>query len=238
MSYKFSRLIDVAREKMAICNDPIHDLGHVERVVKISKDLGQSYELKTMHIQALELAAWWHDVGRTVTKRPSILWMVFVDDTISAIMLCWQTIRRGLFGGVPGLASRIIFCNSFVTGKFFSKILLSKKTRMLLNILHDADTIDILSTNRMEQVLDLVMKSRLYLVGYRFLAWWNFSTSELAMRTKAGKKYIMSFFKKFLDWMRAPQVYCWHVRHFGQEWFVKNTCRVEQYILRARVLYL
>ena len=132
---KIQKLTIKAQEIMCSSSDPIHDIRHVRRVVENVQKLSQELYLSPQEQQAIELAAWWHDAGRTITQKPSFVWMLFLDDIISAFMIWVYTIRYGVFGSVAGISSRLIFCKSLGTGALLTRILLRKKTRILLNIL-------------------------------------------------------------------------------------------------------
>ena len=100
---------------MANSSDPIHDLEHVERVVNNVEVLIKDIKLTQKEKDAVILAAWWHDVGRTLTKNPHTIWMTFFDDMISSAMLWKQTLKIKMFGSTAGMASRLILCKSIGT---------------------------------------------------------------------------------------------------------------------------
>ena len=64
---KNKKLIDIAIEKIKVCeNDPLHFIGHTIDVVNYVKEL-----LKEIlaNKEICIIAAYWHDVGRTVTDK-------------------------------------------------------------------------------------------------------------------------------------------------------------------------
>lgn len=215
---KIEKLISIAKLKMKDSNDPIHDLDHVTRVVAMVQNMGSEMNISEKHMSAIILAAWWHDVGRTITKRPSFIYMIFLDDIISSIMLWAYTIRYGLFGSIAGIASRIILCKSYGSGKLFTKLLTTKKTQLLVDMLEDADMIDVLHSARVQKIFPLVESSYKYKWGYKTLAWINFSTKTLDMRTEVAKKHLHKKIKTFLTWMEEAQTENWHTKIYGKKW--------------------
>ncbi len=210
--------------------DPIHDLGHVTRVVAHANQLAKVYQLSADQTNALILAAWWHDVARSITKRPSIIIMPFIDDIISAFMLWHATIKYGLFGPVVGMATRMIFCKSIGTGRIFTKLLMRKKNHILVNILEDADRLDILYIGRTEQLFMLADSSRLYHFGYRLTIWWFLSTKSLHMKTEAATKELISMVESFNRWMKQHDIMSWHRERFGEKWMNEQFIKVDQLI--------
>ena len=71
MNLRVEQLINIAKRKMKHSNDPVHDLDHVTRVVKRVKEFIADMDLSHDEKQAVILAAWWHDVARSITKNPS-----------------------------------------------------------------------------------------------------------------------------------------------------------------------
>jgi len=231
MQTKIDKLIAIAAKKMRHSKDPVHDLDHVERVVEMVSRLAEDLELSKKHTQALILAAWWHDVSRTITRRPSFVYMIFIDDIISSFMLWIYTIRFGLFGSVAGMATRIILCRSFGSGKLFIRVLLRKKTRILADILDDADNMDILRVTRIQKMQALVESSASYHMGYRILTWWNFSTNQLRTKTKAAEKYLLRMMREFLQWIKKLDVLAWHEQQFGKRWIKETVYKIQKTIL-------
>lgn len=221
------QLIQEAREKMKSCQDPYHDLSHVERVVAHTKEIARHYDLTQNQREALELAAWWHDVGRTVTKRPSFVMLTLIDDTISALMLWWSTIRRGMFGEVVGLSTRIIFSKSMTAG-FLGRPFLMKKNRILVEILTDADKLDIINEHRAVQLFPIVESSMLYASGYKLGAWWLFARNHIQLSTEEAKQIFKILLKQFISWLEESQIYSWHVTHTGKPFIDKQIFALKQ----------
>lgn len=227
MSSKNTTLIEVARQKMAKSRDPVHDLAHVTRVAGYCETIAQNYVLTEKQKQALILAAWWHDVGRTIPKSPSLFLMSLIDDTLSALMLWMYTIRFGLFGSVAGMATRLIFCKSFGTGTLFTRILLRKKNRILFEILEDADTLDMLHVERTEQLRKLVESSAIYRFGYKMAIRWFFATKQINLRTDGAKKILIQLLQSFLNWMKQKEIFLWHEKFFSRQWITKRIQQAE-----------
>lgn len=60
-------MIDIAIEKLKICeNDPLHFIGHTIDVVKYVKELLEEIPANK---EICIIAAYWHDVGRSVTDK-------------------------------------------------------------------------------------------------------------------------------------------------------------------------
>lgn len=225
---KIARIIAKAKNMMERSTDPIHDVRHAERVVQNVKRLSEDLKLNQEQRHALILAAWWHDVSRTFTKKPSLVWMPLLDDLLSAFTLWIETIRHGMFGSVVGMATRLIFCKSLGTGAILTHVLLQKKNRILLDVLKDADTLDMLHIERVEQVCSLVDRSSLYHLGYRVHCWWFLTSHQLEMRTTAAKKYFIVMMREFLTWLKKHHVYTWHVQHYGYMWVQEKMQALEK----------
>lgn len=207
---------------MHYSTDPAHDIDHVRRVVRHVKILARQKGLSAKDREALVLAAWWHDVSRTTTKRPSFIVMPLIDDMLSALLLWRETIRCGFFGSTVGISTRIILCKSFGTGRLFTQLLLRKKDRIMLDILKDADMLDLLNTNRMERLMSITEGSRVYQFGYKTMIWWFLQGEQLYMKTYEARQYVEKLIREFLAWIRTPDVFAWHIEQFGRDWIEKN----------------
>lgn len=230
MAAAFTQLISIAKQKMRKSKDPVHDYAHVERVVSYCETIAKNYSLTEKQHQALILAAWWHDVGRTIPKRPSLFFMSLIDDTMSALMLWGYTIRFGLFGSVAGMATRIIFCKSFGTGALFTQLLLKKKNRILFEIVEDADTLDMLHVERTEQLRKLVERSRFYRFGYKMAIRWFFATKQIQLRTEGAKKILIQLLQSFLIWVKQKEIFTWHTKFFSEQWIRERMHEAEIFL--------
>lgn len=229
MNKKIQQLILAAEKRMTDSYDILHDVNHVKRVVHHTKEISHTLPLNQEQKQALILAAWWHDAGRTIIRKPSIVWMRVFDDLISALLLWRETLRIGIFGSVVGLATRIILCKSFGAGRLFTHIILRKKNRILVNILADADALDIFHIERVMSMCALADQSKRFHYGYRLTIWWFLHTSELKFRTETAQKYFHQVFEIFLAWLNETPVRKWHYEQFGNEW-------VEKKISQAKII--
>jgi hypothetical protein len=230
-SEKIAHLTRQAQARMKDSRDPIHDLDHVTRVVAHVHTLSRELKLNSEQVQALELAAWWHDVSRTITRGTSIVIMPFIDDILSALMLWFATIRLGLFGSVAGMATRMIVCKSIGTGRIFTRLLMRKKNRGMIDILHDADMLDVLSIERQKHVHRLADSSWVYRQGYRLSIWWFLQAQSLRVKTNAAKKYLVQMVRSFIVWVKRKEVYFWHVERYGIAW-VKKYVRIGEKLLQ------
>lgn len=227
-----SVLIAKAKERMALSTDPIHDLSHVTRVAAVCTSLAKDMVFSASETSALVLAAWWHDAGRTITKNPSFIWMMFFDDFFSAFMLFCAACRVRLLNPITGKAIRIILCQSFGSGKLFAHFLLRWRTRLLLDVLVDADNLDILYIQRIEIAITLARGSRWYRHAYRILVWWNLCTAQMVMRTRAAQTYLRRVLQELLVWMQHPRVREWHEQLFGNVWCERTILRINLFLSR------
>ncbi len=228
------QLITYAKQRMASSRDPIHEITHAERVVTHIKRLSRELHIPAATEEALILAAWWHDVGRTITRKPSLIWMPFVDDLISAVMLWWHTIIHGRVSHTTNLAVRLIACKSFGTGTLLMKIFFTRKNRFLVDIIEDADNLDILTVERASKILELTEDSRLYHAGYRMMCWWFSTGRMLEMRTEVAQKYLIEILEQFLVWINDPQIFWWHVEQYGAIWADKHVASFQAMLEQLR----
>jgi len=228
-------LIERAKCIMKKTHDPIHDIHHVTRVVEFSKKLAHETKLSEKEIDILTLAAWWHDTSRTLTKKPSVIIMPFLDDAISAFLLLITALRfRFFFNSTIRTAIKIIFCKTIGTGGYLRKTLLTKKQQVLADILHDADMLDILHEKRAKEMFTLAESSPIYHVGYKLAVWWFLSTSALKTKTKAAKKYLLLLLEDFLFWIKQKDILLWHVQKYGQKWVTKQITKCSKNVLQLK----
>ena len=223
---KISELITIAERHMMASVDPVHDILHTKRVVRQVKHLSRQLGLSKEQKDALILAAWWHDVSRKLTKKPSFIWMPLVDDMLSAFMLWRETVRQRLFGSVAGMAARVIFCKSLGTGAFLTRLLIRKRNRIMVHTLRDADFLDGYCIERIEHVLSLAESSPIYHTGYRVLVRWFFG-KRVRMKTTAGQSYIPEQLATLSAWITRDDILNWHIEQFGSSWVEKNILRSE-----------
>jgi len=207
---------------MKSSNDPIHDIHHVTRVAGHVQDIATDMGLSERDIEILTIAAWWHDASRALTRK-SAIWMVLCDDLISAIMLWIYTIRFGVFGSTAGVATRIIWCKNATVGKIIGKYFLTKRSKLLLDILDDADKLDLINIERLNIVRDMSETSLKFRLLYKWVTTAGVKTTRLHMKTAAAKKYLYTAIKEMLIWIQKQHVYDWHVQKFGQAWVTMMT---------------
>lgn len=223
------QFISIARRHMSDSSDPVHDLNHAKRVVMQAKHLSRLLGFSKQQRDAMILAAWWHDVSRKLTKKPSFIWMPLVDDMISAAMLWRETLRQGLFDSAAGMAARVIFCKSLGTGAILTRILIRKRNRIMVHALRDADFLDGFCIERVRQALSLAESSRVYHAGYRVMARWFASKRHMRMKTMPARSRANGQFEELYKWMTQEDILNWHIEQFGEYW-------VRKYILRSELL--
>lgn len=224
--YTYSHMIDSkhkfmvqkARELMKLSKDPIHDLSHVERVVQNVKKIAPSLHLSKKETEAIELAAWWHDVARVLTKQPSFVWMACIDDMVSALMLCLHSIRYGFWRQSGGIATKLILSKTFATGAVFTKLLLSKKERLMMHVLRDADQLDVMNAERLALVCELSKTSKKYFWGLQCLIFYNTRQSSLQMKTTIANTYLAEGVDGIYHWICERRSDPSYVNFFGQAW--------------------
>jgi hypothetical protein len=225
MHHQVPLLIAEAKRRMAHSKDMYHNLKHVERVVSYATNIADSLELTSNQREGLLLAAWWHDAAHTLTRKPSFFLMPLIDDTVSALMLWYYTIRMGLFGEVAGLSTRLIFCKSVGTG-LLSKIFLKKRNRILLDALIDADKLDMIDVGRTEDLYSLMESSRFYALWYSLMFWIMFPMKFLRQRTPAGRKLMRSKLHNVLQAIQQDSFDARHVLLFGERYTRHCTERI------------
>ncbi len=215
---KIEKLIAHAKDTMNESTDPIHGLSHVERVVVSVKNICTDMNIQGQQKDALILATYWHDISRTITKYPSVVWMIFLDDLISAFILLKSCCRIWSFGYVQNTAIKIIFCKSIGTGKILTKLLLRKKDRVLLDILKDADMLDVVHVERVQNMMPLGDLSKIYLFGYKKLIDYNLKPKHVKFKTRVAIQQFEESIKQLIDFLQKPEVLSWHIKQFGKEW--------------------
>lgn len=233
---KIAQLIERAEQRMTRSRDQLHELSHVRRVVRSVETFAITLGCDDRQREALRLAAWWHDVSRTLSRRPSIILMPFIDDILSALFLWRESVRCGVFGSVVGMATRMIFCKSIGTGKILTKILMRKKNRILIDILQDADMLDVLNIERTKNMYALVETSRMYHYSYKLMIWWFLSLQKLQLKTTIAKKQLAAVLREFLIWIQQRDILSWHVEHFGKTWVEKNITRAKIFLSQLQSL--
>jgi len=228
-SKKVEKLIAIAQKRMRMSRDPSHDLRHTTQVVKHVEQLMDGYNLKEKEREALVLAAWWHDVGRTTTKGSLVILfiMTFVDDLISALFLWRETIKIFFFGSVPGMATRIIYCKNGTWGSLIQYIWLRKRTRMLRSILEDADNLELLSIERLDIIRHMAEETWLSRLAYKKMVQHGLKGSYFVMNNKQAYTILRTKADEFLQWVRKPEITSWHIGYYGKKWAEETARRIE-----------
>lgn len=234
MTEKLQQLIIIAKQKMQKCTDPTHDFDHTKRVVSYTEQIQKQFTLTDKQRQAVILAAWWHDVGRTIKKNPSYIWLAFIDDIISAAMLWKETLSTGLFGRVVGLSVRTIICKNMGTGAIFTRLLLRSKDRLLVNIVKDADSLDMFNLERHRKLYLIIENRKIYNVAYRTMNWWFFTLRRLKLKTSAAKEIFRQIMDEFLVFIKRLDIFSWHKKNFGYVWASKNQQRIEKLVFKIQ----
>lgn len=236
---KVALLIERAKTIMKRTHDPVHDLDHSRRVAQYASTLAHDMKLSPDQHDALVIAAWWHDASRTLTKKPSIVWMACIDDMLSALMLWREVLRYGLFGSPAGMAARLILCKSLGTGALLTKIFIRRRNRILVDVIKDADMLDILTTERLAKIIPLVESSRMYHLSYRTMLRWLMSrTSYLKMKTAAARKYAIRLLRALIEWVQQEVIFAWHVTEFGEQWSHRMIGRGERLLRKMERMQL
>ncbi|HAT03480.1 MAG TPA: hypothetical protein DCS29_01745 [Candidatus Magasanikbacteria bacterium] len=232
---KTQKLISRAHTLMCFSSDPVHDLSHVARVVDITQKLASSLRLSPRDIEVLTLAAWWHDTGRTITKKNR--WaMILLDDMISSIMLIRHALRHGLCTRISLEAAHIILCKNIGTGALFTKLFLRKPKHILLNILADADNLDMFHITRFDASSKLAIHSFFYKKAFQFWIWYNLNTERLILKTAAARTFLQQKIKELIIWLSQKYINEQFIIQFGKQWVKKTTRQLHN--LHAKILLM
>lgn len=218
MNKKLDKLRAIATLYMRGSQDPVHDLAHVTRVSEYASRIAKSYNLSKDEYDTLMLAVQWHDVSRTLTKNTSFILMFFVDDILSAFMLWFWTIRYGLFGSIAGRATRMIFCKGKTPGTKFMRFFMTKRTKLLLQILEDADALDMLHVERTSILCTLSQHSRMNRAAYKLVTRWWTGKDRLKLKTDAAKIILKELLKAFITWLEQIFTVQFHTNTYGAKW--------------------
>lgn len=225
MNKKLTKLRAIAKLYMRGSQDPVHDLAHIERVSTYAKRIAQSYDLTQEEHDALMLAVQWHDVSRTLTKNTSFILMFFVDDVLSASMLWFWTIRYGLFGSIAGMATRMIFCKGKTPGTQFVRFFMKKRTKLLLQILEDADALDMLHVQRSSILCTMSQHSRMQRTAFKLVTHWWTSKDRLQLKTKEAKNILKELLTLLIAWAEDIFTKTFYMNTFGEKWAKKSLYR-------------
>ncbi len=228
MSTRHTHLIEGAKRLMRRSRDPMHDLAHAGRVMVHAKNIAERMSVQGGDMEAIMLAAWWHDVARTITKKPSLVWMSFIDDMVSACMF-WFTARKDQKDPSVRLAIKLMLAKSLGTGSLFAYLLPPEK-RYLIDIVKDADTLDVLNSARVENAMTLATNSRMYRFAYKRSIHWFIVNAKISMKTTEAREYFEELLRTLVAWMKKQTIFIWHVEQYGRAWVERIIDQCEQMI--------
>lgn len=214
-----NKLIKIAQYKMFISHDPAHELEHVKRVVENVEKIAKSYDISGIDMDALVLSAWWHDFSRSrINKPPSFFWMIFLDDIISAWYLFVLSIKNKSLSKVVFWAILILLAKSLVGGRIFKFLFFRKDRKILVDILGDADFLDVMKYDRILKTMPIAKTNKYYRLAYKKLIEMNLKDKKIRLKTKEA----LSIFKKIVNdlivFLQQDWVYSWHEELFGDKW--------------------
>ncbi|OGH67023.1 MAG: hypothetical protein A3B90_02140 [Candidatus Magasanikbacteria bacterium RIFCSPHIGHO2_02_FULL_41_13] len=224
MSIHIAALIEEAKKRMSASCDKLHDLGHASRVSTYSAEIGRELALGEEETQIIILASWWHDTARSLTRKPSVLWMRCIDDFISGFLLSRAAKRLHMRENeIVSQAIRIIVSKNIGTTRLFTKFILSPKYRTLLSIVQDADALDALHLSRLNGLKQMAENSLVYRHMYKWVVWWFLHSRELEFQTDWARRYFgEEVLKNFMLWFRTKEIFEWHSEVFSQKWLEKR----------------
>lgn len=236
MEPRILQLISIAEERMMRSNDAIHNHAHAKRVAEYAKDISDSLTLDQNQQQALLLAAWWHDVGRTITKKPSVVIMRCIDDGVSAFLLYKESLKVKEFSPIISIAIRVMLCKNIGAGRIITRVILPKRHRIVLHILKDADALDVLQIERVEQLRLMAEQSKLNQKKYKLAVWWFLHSKEFDFKTETAKNYFQDTLDEFMKWLQKKEIFEWHTDTFGVKWLEKSMLRAEKVVEKIKKL--
>lgn len=226
-THQYQQLVHEAKRIMKQSADPIHDLAHVKRVVRLAKHMGASHNLSKEDMDTLVLCAWWHDTGRTAHSGASFVFMVMIDDIISSCLLWYRAFRMGIRHKVIRNACNILFAKGFTSHTVIQETFLSKNNRLLYNILADADMIDMISVERIDKIRPLIDEKKHFSRGYKMALWWFLHARKFPCRTSAAYPVLRQSLHEFIEWASSGDIKSWHANLLTEQ-------RVEKYTQKAK----
>ena len=239
MNIQINTLIEEAKHRMSTSCDDLHDLGHASRVATYSAQIGRELGVGEEEMHIIALASWWHDTARSLTRKPSVIWMRCIDDFISGFLLSRAAKKFGLKENeIVSQAIRIIVSKNIGTTRLFTKLILSPKYRTLLAIVQDADALDALHPTRLNGFKHLAEHSFVYRHMYKWVVWWFLHSHELEFQTDWARRYFgEEVLKNFLAWFRTSEIFEWHTAMFSQKWMQKRMYEGEIFMQTFQVSF-
>ena len=133
MEDKFKKSIEEAKGHISKINDSAHDKVHIKAVVDFA--LRITKEFPDTNPQIIEVAAWWHDVGRLFNE---------VHEEISAKMAYESLFKQNI---------SVEICQKVYDAILLHKWSMSPKT-IEGEIIRDADKLDFISIERWKQCIE------------------------------------------------------------------------------------
>jgi hypothetical protein len=224
MNTQIEALIQEAKRRMSSSCDNLHDLGHASRVSTYSAKIGREVGIGEEEMHIIALASWWHDTSRSLTRKPSLIWMRCIDDFISGFLLSRAAKQLNVKENeIVSQAIRIIVSKNIGTTRLFTKLILSPKYRRLLSIVRDADALDALHLTRLNGLKHMAENSFVYLHMYKWVIWWFLHSHDLEFQTEWAKRHFAEeVLKDFIIWFRSTEIFEWHAEMFSQKWLDKR----------------
>ena len=239
MNIHLQSLIEEAKQRMFDSCDDLHDIGHASRVATYSAQIGQELGIGEEEMNIIALASWWHDTARSLTRKPSIIWMRCIDDFISGYLLSRAAKKLDIKENeIVSQAIRIIVSKNIGTTRLFTKLILSPKYRTLLSIVQDADALDALHLTRLNGLKHMAENSFLYKHMYKWVVWWFLHSRDLQFQTEWARKYFgEQVLKSFFEWFRTSEIFEWHKKMFSQKWLEKRMYEGELFMQSFEVSF-
>ena len=96
-----------------------------------------------------------------------------------------------------------------------------------MDILQDADELEMLDTNRLKKMLKMIKNSKMPLAAYKFLSWYTVRLKSIKLKTKKAKQLFEKIIKQLIEWLREPEIIRWHMEKFGIKWLEKMERKIE-----------
>jgi HD superfamily phosphodiesterase len=130
--------------------DMMHDSAHIERTLKISRQIFDSFDDPRKNWDIVEQAVLWHDISRT-NNHGAGLFMFFLDDLLSARIIKKEFKKLNIDREFTNLICRII-----LEHRIYS---LSKNT-LNGSVFNDADALDMYSPIRFNRAIKYLKNGR------------------------------------------------------------------------------
>ena len=126
--------------------------------------------------------------------------------------------KKRLLSRPVRLAIKIVLCKNMGTTKVLTRLLLRKENYILVDILKDADALDVLHQERIIGMMDLACRSYIYHCGYKLVIRFYLMPHQLKMKTRQARELVLKELRTFIEWMKSADVYAWHITRYGKIW--------------------